>query len=441
MLGDECLKQVDELSPPQKVTKPNHVSNFNEEGKLSDKVPAKKEDEHVPAPRDLYALIKEHANKDEKVGELWRQVNTVPEWVDWDQIARGQDVFYRYGGAALTGLTYQSLLGGMGAGKVVETLARTGGFSTKVARRRLYETAQHIIQVTKSLDSIKPGGAGHASTIRVRLLHASVRNRIMKLRRERPEYYNVEEWGIPINDLDSIGTISTFSSSLIWVSFPKQGIFVREQEAKDFLALWRYVAYVIGCPDDYFSTPAKAKALMETLLYNEIDPTSTSRILANNMIKSLEGRPPTYASGDMLIASARWLNGNELVDKLGLPKPSLYYWALMAGQCTFYIIMCYLHRSIPYLDRRKIATFRRVFYALIVESKYGLEGKETVFDFKYVPEYSTLTEMGIGSGAKVSDWARVEGRNLLWLCGGFAFLGICSWVSLRTASAIWGVIW
>lgn len=38
-----------------------------------------------------------------------------------------------------TQLTFQSLLGGMAAARVVETLARTGGFGVKVARHRMYE--------------------------------------------------------------------------------------------------------------------------------------------------------------------------------------------------------------------------------------------------------------------------------------------------------------
>jgi hypothetical protein len=36
--------------------------------------------------RDLYALLRDHASDDEKLGELWNEVNTVPHWVDWDQI-------------------------------------------------------------------------------------------------------------------------------------------------------------------------------------------------------------------------------------------------------------------------------------------------------------------------------------------------------------------
>ena len=97
-------------------------------------------------------IIFDELEEDELLQRFWEEVNAVPDWVDWEQIERGQDVFYRYGGACLTGLAYQSLLGGMGAARVVETLARTGGFSTKVARGRLFETTQHILQCTKSLE-------------------------------------------------------------------------------------------------------------------------------------------------------------------------------------------------------------------------------------------------------------------------------------------------
>ncbi|KAL8927156.1 MAG: hypothetical protein Q9172_001480 [Xanthocarpia lactea] len=63
--------------------------------------------------RDLYVLLRDHALADEALGQLWTESNAVPSWVCWDQIERGQEVFYRYGGPALTGLAFQSLLGGM----------------------------------------------------------------------------------------------------------------------------------------------------------------------------------------------------------------------------------------------------------------------------------------------------------------------------------------
>ena len=109
----------------------------------------------------------------------------------------------------------------------------------------------------------------------------------MKLAKEKPKYYDVKELGIPVNDLDSIATIGTFSATLIWLSLPRQGIWMKRQEVIDYVALWRYIAYLTGTPTDPFETPEKAKKIMEVLLLYEIRPTETSKILANNIIKSL----------------------------------------------------------------------------------------------------------------------------------------------------------
>jgi hypothetical protein len=350
-LAEECLDVLNELVPPPPATTKSTRSDGNIE------VPSQEPKDKTPVVkpnRDLYLLLRDNAEKDEKLHQLWTEVNTIPEWVDWDQIARGQDVFYRYGGATLTGLAYQSLLGGMGANRVVEVLARTGGFSVKVARHRLFETTQHILECTKSIESIKPGGAGFASSLRVRLLHAAVRQRIMKLEKSRPGYYNVEKYGVPINDLDCIATIGTFSGTIIWLSLPRQGIWLRKREIEDYIALWRLIAYYTGTPTKPFETPQKAKAIMESLLMNEINPTETSKVLAANIIRCLEARPPAYASRSFLEVNARWLNGNDLCDALALGRPSLYYWTLMAGQCVFFMSICYFYRTIPWLDRRKI---------------------------------------------------------------------------------------
>ena len=434
VLAEECLQRIDKISPPPDKTLPRRSSTESTTTDTPDEKPS-------PEPkRDLYILLRDNVDKDAKLKQLWDQVNTVPSWVDWEQIKRGQEVFYRYGGANITGLAYQALLGGMGAARVVETLARTGGFSPKVARRRLFETTQHILQCTRSLESMQPGGEGFASSIRVRFLHSAVRNRIMQLAQQRPDYYNVEEWGIPVNDLDSIATILSFSATLIWLSLPRQGIYLRQQEITDYVALWRYIGYVMGTPDEYFETPERAKAVSESLLYYEVNPSETSKLMANNIIKSLDDQPPGYASADFLIASARWLNGNELGDRLGLARPSIYYWMLFAGQCMFFMVFCYVHRSIPALDRKKVEGLKKVFYAIVVESKYGLEGNETNFDFKYVPEFSTVTELN-DSKEQRPNMRGVETRNLKWLLYGVGGLGLAGYMSYRVTTAVIGGFW
>lgn len=94
ILGEECLNRLDEISPPPDASLPRHQSQLNATG-----------DQSSLTKRDLYELLKDNAHSDEKLGELWREVTNIPDWVDWNQIERGQQVFYRYGGPALTAVS------------------------------------------------------------------------------------------------------------------------------------------------------------------------------------------------------------------------------------------------------------------------------------------------------------------------------------------------
>ena len=179
--------------------------------------------QQVHVALDLYHILQDNAHTDATLSKMWAAVNHVPSWVNFEQIARGQDCFHRYGVPLTIGLAFQSLLAGMGAARIVEVLSRTGGFQTNVARRRLLETTQFVLQCTESVDALKPEGKAFASCVRVRLLHAAVRKKLLALSQQNPSYYDVEALGIPINDLDSIATITSFSSTLIWIALPRQG--------------------------------------------------------------------------------------------------------------------------------------------------------------------------------------------------------------------------
>jgi mpaB/rubber oxygenase-like protein len=408
-LADATLERLQQIKASQQN------GNFTSNGTAADPKPspAKRSEpngHHVHS--DLFTLLHTHHSTDPILSKFWAEVTTVPPWVSWAQLARGQDVFYRYGGANLTGLAFLSLLGGLGAWRVVEVLSRTGGFATNVARRRLYETTQHILQVTRTLEGIKPGGEGWMASVRVRLLHAQVRQRILKLAETDPGYYNVEEWGVPANDFDSIATIATFSSTLLWQALPRQGLFLSTQEKEDYLALWRYVGYLLGTPTEgFFDSVGAAQRTLENLILHEIQPSETSRVLAHNMLQALSRVPPLYSSEEMIAAMARWMNGTDLCDTLGIPRPGLYYYALMVGQCLFFMWSCYLARVWPWWDRRKQRLMRRAFWVMIVESKTGLGGKEARFEFKWVPRLGKVTGRQLREEKSVAIGG-IERRNL-----------------------------
>lgn len=363
-LGAECLDRLDAISPPG-VSNP--CTPETQDG--SDQSSQTQQEEKPPQPRrDLYLLLEQHHASDPKLDELWTQINTIPPWVDWVQIKRGQDVFYRYGGPAIVSLTFQSLVGGMGGRRVVETLAKTGGFGVKVARRRLLETFQHILQVTKDLESIQPGGEGFVSSVKVRLLHAGVRRRILALEAARPGYFDVGTWGVPINDLDCMGTVLTFSAALVWLGLPRQGIYLREQEVVDYTALWRWVAHLLGTPTGpWLADHRKARVLFESLIEADIDPGELSGVLANNVLTALGDLPPARASREFMCAEASWLIGRELSDALGIQRPSLWHRALVGVQCLYFMAVCYLYRAIPSWDEQKIEVcVRASFLACLV---------------------------------------------------------------------------
>lgn len=238
----------------------------------------------------------------------------------------------------------------------------------------------------------------------------------MDLVKTRPQYYDVEAFGIPINDQDTIATISTFSAQLIWFALPAQGIFMKKDEITDYMALWRLVAYYMGTPTDPLRTAEGTKAYMESILKPELIPSRQSQILAGNIISSLADQPPTYASADYLRAMARWLNGPGLSDALDIPKTSLLTNALVAAQFVAVGVTTYIIREIPVLDRWKVNALRRRFYNVFVLGKDGLDGKKTKFELQYVPGYDTTAEAGVSKGGLAfGTLASQDTKNLILL--------------------------
>lgn len=81
---------------------------------------------------------------------------------------------------------------------------------------------------------------------------------------------------------------------------------------------------------------------------------------------------------------------------------------------------------------------RKIFWAVIIESKGGL-GAETTFDFKYVPELSKTTQMEDPeeSGLKHPG---VERRNLQAFILGCGFLVVCGYAGLSVTRSLFSAV-
>lgn len=63
-----------------------------------------------PSPIDLYALLRDHHQGDDVLSQFWEETHTVPDWVDWEQLARAQKFFYRYAIANIVGFALQGFV-------------------------------------------------------------------------------------------------------------------------------------------------------------------------------------------------------------------------------------------------------------------------------------------------------------------------------------------
>lgn len=231
-------------------------------------------------------------------------------------------MFYRYAVANIVGFTLQGFIGEISAATgPAKVLVRTGGLSQRNLMRGFWETFCWLTEVTTSLQSIQPLGRGHTSTVRVRLLHAQVRNRILSLAGRHCGYFDTSKYGTPVNTYDSILTMTFFCCNPIWVQLPRLGIKLAPREQEDFVALYRYLSYILGIPDAQLSSPVAAKATMETIHAHKSSPTAASRTIVANFFECVVDRAPLYVSRVFLEAASRFMNGDKLCDELDLGKP------------------------------------------------------------------------------------------------------------------------
>jgi hypothetical protein len=201
-----------------------------------------------------------------------------PPWVDCEQLQRGVDVFLAYLPVAGCALFYRSLVGGFSIPPIVEVLrasrylvpshmtssTATGHENSvrsvkamkhdrKLAEERLFDTGGFLaccFAPQESTDtvhappaaSLRPGGSGWEAALRVRVLHAKVRRSLLKSKKR----WDIDKNGIPINQEDMAATLLAFSVNVLVGIEIISGQPLCESEQRDYLALWRYLGWLLG---------------------------------------------------------------------------------------------------------------------------------------------------------------------------------------------------
>jgi hypothetical protein len=90
---------------------------------------------------DLYDQLDRLHTSNPVLEQLWQITRTIPLWVDWEQLKRGQAVCQRYAIPMLIGFAFQGFAREIAAALgPAEVLVRTGGLSRRNIIRRVTAT-------------------------------------------------------------------------------------------------------------------------------------------------------------------------------------------------------------------------------------------------------------------------------------------------------------
>ena len=253
---------------------------------------------------------------DIKMSNFISQYENIPSWVDMNQIERGQNVFLAYAGSMGITLFYKSLVAGFSIPKIAAVIRSTGYLAPpskpEQVQQRLLDTGQLISAcVGHGIDALLPGGDGWRTAIHVRVLHAKVRRAI--LRKQGKRKWDLEKYGIPINQEDMAGTLLAFSLNPLLGTEFITGASLPMQEKLDYLALWRYIGWLLGVDTidhKYQSTDASpldpcgpgistisnpiqnSEAILESIILHLVHPDETSVQVAHHILKSRGSSKP-----------------------------------------------------------------------------------------------------------------------------------------------------
>jgi hypothetical protein len=236
----------------------------------------------------------------------------------------GADTLLRVGRGGAYALGGTSLMSGYLSAGAVKPLVGTGAL-TKMARRRLAETAKFVRDLATS-DDLARTSAGFKSSLRVRVLHAQVRASL-----ESEGRWNTAAWGVPINQRDMVGTHLEFTVAFIG-GLTALGYVLTRREREAVMHLWRYVGHLMGLRADL--VPATFKEGLElAYIFNatEKGPDDDGRALARALVESWKvGASFTGTlgriEGRFLCGFARFCLGRRAADALALPDDA-WKWA------------------------------------------------------------------------------------------------------------------
>jgi hypothetical protein len=212
--------------------------------------------------------------------DFFAVVEQVPEWVDFDLINDGGAAYRRLGTNAADVMLALALVGGYRFGGPSDLLVETGGLNGAKTVRRLAETQQWAVAISRP-DALRRTGAGFKTTVHVRLMHALVNQQF-----ETNGRWNVDQWGLPINQTDQAATLGLFNGALL-LGVRLLGVRVTRAESRAIMHMWKYVGWLMGVDEDWLcDTERQQHRLNYHFLVTQSTVSAAGPPLANAVVEA-----------------------------------------------------------------------------------------------------------------------------------------------------------
>jgi hypothetical protein len=263
---------------------------------------------------------------------MFEQITTDPEWLDWDKLEHGAEVFRRFGGELFPYFGIMTFPA-YAMETIAKPLALTGAYTGGSAYGRFLETSRFWTD-TAEPGAMRPGGVGLRSAVFVRILHSMIRHTVLP----HPEW-DRERLGVPINQVGMFGPqlLSTFVAG---EHLKLLGYLSSDADIEAMLHLYRYIGYVMGAEPPWFPETVAEGFLAQllVLLVEEQKPCADSWMLCRSFMDSFrpaaDARGLNKAYGNLRyraqLGHARFYLGKETFAETALPDPGLWRFAPMA---------------------------------------------------------------------------------------------------------------
>ncbi len=257
---------------------------------------------------------------------LRTQLDELPDWAEPDRLVRGSQAYLGIGS------TWIQLL--LGPGSLINTyrspaiaavLTATGRLDSAAAGRRISETGLWLGSAVRP-EGLSAGTPGYLATAQVRLLHAGVRRQLRK------RGWDLERWGVPINQADLARTLLDFTYVPI-TALRRLGVGFTEAERDDVYHLFRHIGHLLGLdPAMHVDNHREAASLAALLESVSEPPGEASRGLVDTLLQAYDEllspvlHTPEPITHQLVLALARVFHGREVGRSVGLAAPQR--WAL-----------------------------------------------------------------------------------------------------------------